>query len=152
MLKIATEAPDFSIGLQTGEQFRLSHLQGKHHVVLFFYPKDFTAGCTRQACLFSDHHPDMTRFDAFLLGISGDSEERHRSFIAAHSLPFPLGSDPHHAVARLYRTVRFGLRQLRITYVIDKRGIIRGAAHHEFFIDRHWDFVASTLERLQEEE
>lgn len=148
MLDVGSIAPDFSVPLSSVGKFRLSDCRGKKHVVLYFYPKDFTTVCTRQACLFSDHSDEIESLDAILLGISADSSERHREFIKALNLNFPLGTDTDNSVARMYNVFRLGFRRLRVTYVIDKAGIIAGALHHELFIDNHWKSVIAVLRNL----
>lgn len=149
MLKIGSEAPDFSVPLHSGETFHLSEYRGRKHVVLYFYPKDFTKGCTEQACAFSDHSREIALLGAAIIGISPDDNESHRKFAATHRLQFPLGSDENRRVTRLYGALRFGIWQLRITYVIDKRGIIRKTIHHEFLIGKHWQSVITALRELE---
>jgi len=149
MLKSGQVAPDFFVPLHTGETFRLSEYRGQKHVVLFFYPKDFTAGCTTQACSFSNHIPDIRMLNAAVIGLSADSTESHRKFAQSNSLQFPLGSDRNWNVARMYGALRFGIWPLRITYVIDKAGIIRKAIHHEIMIMKHWQSVISVLREIE---
>ena len=148
MLKIGSEAPDFSVPLHTGEIFRLSDQHGRNRVILYFYPKDFTAGCTAQACMFSEHFREITALDVVIIGISADNMDSHRKFAAAHNLQFPLGSDEKRSVMKLYEALRFGIMPLRVTYIIDKAGVIRGAAHHELLIDRHWQSVITVLSQI----
>ena len=91
----------------------------------------------------------MDRLDAILLGVSTDSVERHRRFREAHGLPFPLIADPEKRVTRLYDVRRrFGLGTSRVTYVIDRAGVIRAAVHHELNIGRHPQAVLAILEEL----
>lgn len=149
MLRAGSEAPDFSLPLHTGEMFRLSEYRGKKNVVLYFYPKDFTTGCTAQACSFSDHFSEIVSLDALILGVSPDSEESHRRFARTHDLRFPLASDGQRSVMRMYGALQFGIRRLRVTYVIDKYGIIRGVAHHEILIEKHWKSVITILREIE---
>jgi len=148
MLKIGSEAPDFSVPLHTGQMFRLSEYRGRNNVVLFFYPKDFTTGCTAEACAFSDHLDEMSGQSAVVIGISADSTQRHLEFAKEKHLRFPLGSDENRSVMKLYGAVRFGM-PLRVTYVIDKSGLIRGAAHHEILISNHLQSAISVLRDIE---
>jgi thioredoxin-dependent peroxiredoxin len=152
VLTPGTIAPSFEAELHTGDLFQLSYLRNKQHLVLYFYPKDFTYGCTREACAFRDHDDDFKSLGAVVIGVSPDSPERHREFAAQHRLDFPLISDPDHELAKLYKaSLLNGLAMLRVTYVIDKQGIIRGAFHHELLIGSHWENVRRLLLELQKE-
>ncbi len=130
MPKVGEMAPDFEARTDSGETIRLSDFRGKR-VVLYFYPKDNTPGCTAQACSFRDLHAEFEHRNAVVLGVSGDSVESHGRFKARHGLPFPLLSDPDHRIAESYGTwrkrglLRFGfLPQVRSTFVIDEQGRI----------------------------
>ena len=150
MLKEGTAAPDFEARLDSGEQFRLSDQRGSKNVVLYFYPKDFTPGCTREACSFRDNYSEVEEHDAVIIGVSGDSAETHKRFKDAHNLPFPLAADPDKRIIGLYDAVGFlGLTTARITYVIDKEGIIRNAFRHDLVISRHLDDTLNALRSIQ---
>ena len=101
MVEEGRAAPDFELASDTGEAVRLSDLRGKP-VVLYFYPKDNTPGCTRQACDIRDAWGDFERAGAVVLGISPDGEASHAKFKAKYSLPFTLLADPDHAVSEVY--------------------------------------------------
>ncbi|MGB2867315.1 MAG: peroxiredoxin [Bacteroidota bacterium] len=153
MLNIGDRAPDFELRLHTGVRFRLSDQRGERNVVLYFYPKDFTWGCTKEGCLFTEHIEKIHELDTEIIGVSGDSLEVHKKFAREYGLAFPLASDPKLEVCRNYRALWLrGVAIRRITYVIDKRSIIRGIAHHELLIDRHWKHVVRVLTELKEEE
>ena len=100
-LKIGARAPDFKLRNERGEQIKLSSFKGKR-VILYFYPKDDTPGCTKQACGFRDNYATIQNADALVLGISPDSVESHAKFIKKFNLPFTLLSDPDHVVAEKY--------------------------------------------------
>ena len=102
-LKIGARAPDFKLLNERGEQIKLSSFKGKR-VILYFYPKDDTPGCTKQACGFRDNYATIQNADALVLGISPDSVESHAKFIKKFNLPFTLLSDPDHVVAEKYGT------------------------------------------------
>ncbi|HEY4669626.1 MAG TPA: thioredoxin-dependent thiol peroxidase [Tepidiformaceae bacterium] len=130
MPALAAEAPPFELKNQDGEVVRLRDLKGGR-VVLYFYPKDDTSGCTREACSFRDNHDAIRATGATVLGISGDTEASHRKFAAKHNLPFQLLVDDDHAVARAYGA--WGMKSmygrqyegvLRSTFIIDPAGRI----------------------------
>ena len=138
VLSTGVQAPEFEIRLHTGETFRLSDIRGKHHLVLFFYPKDFTYGCTKEVCNFRNHFAELRELGAVVLGVSRDPPESHTNFARKHTLPFSLASDPVLHLAGLYDAVGLGgLWLKRITYVIDMEGVIRGVLHHEILVDAH---------------
>jgi thioredoxin-dependent peroxiredoxin len=150
VLKSGTAAPPFEVLLHTGEVFRLSDIRGKCHLVLYFYPRDFTAGCTREACSFRDHFEEIKHFGALVLGVSPDSVERHQQFARDYHLAYPLIADPHHTLAKLYEASFLnGSMMMRVTYVIDLNGVIRGVFHHEILIGNHWEKTLQILNGLQ---
>ncbi|MEO8168588.1 MAG: peroxiredoxin [bacterium] len=152
LLNVGDLAPDFIATLTTGETISLNDYRGKKIVVLFFYPKDFTSGCTKQVCSFRDNYDQLLKYDVQLLGVSGDSENSHQEFVRRHNLPFPLISDRDKSIARAYRTSNRFMGLLpgskRVTYVIDKKGRIRGRVHHEVFIGKHIQEVLDAVKML----
>ena len=133
MLEIRTKAPDFTLPDQDGNPVSLHDFLGKK-VVLYFYPRDNTAGCTKQACAFAEKHPDFQALDAVVIGISKDTVASHRKFADKYSLPFLLLADPELGVLqsygvwqekKLYGKVSMGV--VRSTYLIDEEGVIRAA-------------------------
>ena len=153
MLREGDPAPDFTARVSTGETLRLSDFRGSKNVVLSFYPKDFSPGCTRQLCSYRDAYARIQELDAVLLGVSTDTEESHRRFAEQHNLPFPLISDPDQSISRAYGAQRIfgGVRLLkRVTYVIDTRGVVRCAVHHEIAVGRHLEDVLAALETLKQ--
>ncbi|WP_200875582.1 peroxiredoxin [Hymenobacter sp. IS2118] len=147
MLKLGQPAPDFTLKTTTGESFQLSSLRGRH-VVLYFYPKDDTPGCTAQACSFRDQYEDFKDLGAEVVGISSDSEKSHQKFTAKHRLPFQLLADEKGDVRKLYEVPRalLGLLPGRVTYVIDSEGIIRYIFNS---LSGATDHVSKTKEVLQ---
>ena len=130
MLEVGMKAPDFSLLDKDGNTVRLSDFQGKK-VVLYFYPKDNTPGCTRQACAFAASYEQFKAQDATVIGISKDSVASHLKFAQKYDLPFILLSDPElQAIQaygvwqekKLYGKVSMGV--VRTTYIIDEQGII----------------------------
>jgi len=127
-IELGKPAPDFELHASNGENVKLSDFRGKN-VVLYFYPKDMTPGCTTEACDFRDHHESFAELDAVILGISPDPVDRHKKFIDKHDLPFLLLADEDHAVAEEYGVWKlkknFGKEYMgieRSTFVIDKEG------------------------------
>jgi peroxiredoxin Q/BCP len=122
-------APDFTLRDTQGRDVRLSDYRGKSNVVLYFYPKDFSGGCTAEACSFRDNYEVFKDAGAEVIGVSMDSEESHSGFAQKHRLPFVLLSDPdetaHHAYG-VYRSFG-GLVRGRVTFVIDNQGVVRYA-------------------------
>ena len=130
MLAEGTQAPDFTLPAGNGEQVSLSQFRGRK-VVLYFYPKDNTPGCTKEACSFRDNHQDFLDRGAVVIGISADSEDSHRKFQDKYELPFYLLADPEKTVIQQYEA--WGEKKmygkifpgtLRVTYVIDENGTI----------------------------
>ena len=131
MLKEGTSAPNFTARDANGETIRLKDLRGKK-VVLYFYPKDDTPGCTKEACSFRDAFSDFKKRGIEILGVSIDSEAAHKKFTAKYQLPFTLVADPDHAIADSYGAYgekkfmgRTYLGVKRITFLIDEKGKIK---------------------------
>ena len=125
-VKVGSVAPDFTLPSQTGEMVSLEEYFGRKPVVLFFYPKDDSPGCTREVCTFRDYFEDFGKLDAEVIGISSDSVESHKRFAVEHDLSFTLLSDEGGNIRRLYGVPKtFGLFPGRVTYVIDREGVVR---------------------------
>jgi thioredoxin-dependent peroxiredoxin len=111
---------------------------GRKPVVLFFYPKDDSPGCTREVCAFRDNFEEFGKLDAEVIGISSDSVESHMSFAVKHELSFTLLSDEAGNIRRLYGVPKtFGLFPGRVTYVIDKEGVVRHVFASQLSVERH---------------
>ena len=150
MRKPGTAAPDFEATLDDGTPFQLGTALREGPVVLYFYPRDFTMGCTREACAFRDNYAAITAAGATLIGVSADDEGSHTRFRERHELPFRLLSDRRRAVIDLYDARgMFGLGIARITYVIGRDGRIADAFRHEVVVSRHVPAVLEALARLQ---
>lgn len=128
MLQIGELAPDFTLPASNGEMVSLSDFRGKY-VVLYFYPKDMTPGCTTEACDFRDYHDQFRDLNTVILGVSTDSVERHKKFIEKYNLPFLLLADENHEAAEKYGVWKlkknFGKEYMgieRSTFVIDEKG------------------------------
>ena len=133
MLSIGTIAPEFELLDQNGEAHRLADYRGRR-VILYFYPKDMTSGCTKQACAFGELYPQFREKGAVVLGVSRDSVASHKRFEEKYGLPFPLLSDPELQVIQAYdvwkEKTNYGkvsMGVVRTTYLIDENGIIARA-------------------------
>jgi len=125
-IKVGDKAPDFRTQDQRGGLIRLSEYLGKKNVVLYFYPKDFTSGCTAEACSFRDNYEVFLKAGAEVIGVSGDSEDSHLNFTTEHKLPFVLLSDKNGELRQSYGvSPPFGNLPNRTTFIIDKKGIVR---------------------------
>ena len=146
-------APDFTLSDQTGTPVRLQDLIGRKTVVLYFYPKDETPGCTIEARAFRDNYEQFSAKDAEVVGVSSDSVRSHRRFAQRHNLPFLLLSDRDGAVRRLYGVEKtLGLLPGRVTYVIDRRGMVRHVFNSMTNISQHVDDVLEAVRQLQAEQ
>jgi peroxiredoxin len=145
MLSVGQEAPDFAATTSTGASFSLREQRGRW-VVVYFYPKAFTPGCTLETRRFHQMMPELRGWNAEVVGISSDENDRQCDFAKSLSIEFPLISDPEGAIARQYgarrRLVSF---DRRITYVIDPEGKIAAAFHHELAVKRHEQEVRDFL-------
>ena len=146
---VGSLAPDFTLPSQSGRMVSLKDFVGEKPVVLFFYPKDDTPGCTKQACAFRESFEEFRKLDAEVLGISSDSVESHRSFAKKHSLPFTLLSDQGGQVRRLYEVPNtFGIFPGRVTYVIGQEGTVRHVFSSQLGVERHVGEALKALESI----
>ncbi|MCX2720182.1 peroxiredoxin [Lentiprolixibacter aurantiacus] len=125
-LKVGDKVPHFTLNDQDGNLFNISDHLGKHNLVVFFYPKDNTPGCTMEVCSFRDSYEEFTELGAMVIGISADSENSHRKFASKYRLPFTLLADRQNKVRKLFKVEgkMFNLLPGRETYVVDKSGKI----------------------------
>ncbi len=131
-LKQGDAIPEFSLKDQEGNEFRISDYRGKQPLVIFFYPKDHTPGCTKEVCAFRDQYEDFTDAGAVVVGISADSTASHQRFAQRHRLPFPLLSDPGNKVRRQFGVKGHLLNLLpgRETFVFNSEGELVMRYHH----------------------
>jgi peroxiredoxin Q/BCP len=148
-LKVGDTAPDFSLMDEHGLPVSLKDYLGKNVVVVYFYPKDFTSGCTTEACSFRDDYKRYQEKGAVVIGVSLDSVESHSKFYEKYALPFAILSDKSKEVARAYGVLGLGgLVAKRVTYIIDKNGKIT----HIFpkvDVRQHSEEVLKAIEELQ---
>jgi len=143
------KAPDFTLPSQSGESVRLYDRLGDRVVVLYFYPKDDTPGCTAEACGFRDSYETFTDAGAEVIGISSDSVDRHAAFAGKHSLPFTLLSDQGARVRKSYGVVVLGVVPGRVTYVIDRDGTVRHTFNSMTNIGQHISDALRVVRQLQ---
>ncbi|AUT00528.1 peroxiredoxin [Nostoc sp. CENA543] len=148
-IKVGDAAPDFTLPNQNGSTVSLSDFRGKKSVVLYFYPKDETPGCTAESCAFRDQYEVFQGIGAEVIGVSGDSSESHQRFAAKYNLPFTLLSDKGDKVRKLYgATAAFGLFPGRVTYVIDQQGTVQYVFDSMLNFKGHVDEALKTLQQL----
>jgi peroxiredoxin Q/BCP len=136
-LRPGERAPDFTLPDADGNSVRLADFSGRP-VVLYFYPKDDTPGCTKEACTFRDQYEDFQAAGAAVIGVSSDSGASHRKFAAKHRLPFTLLSDRDGKVRKLFGVPStLGLLPGRVTFVIDAGGVVRHAFSSQLDAARH---------------
>ena len=151
-INVGDKAPDFMLPSQMGDNVTLSEYFGKKNIVLYFYPKDETRGCTREACEFRDQYDVFTSLGAEVLGVSSDTLESHKSFATHHGLPFLLLSDKKGEVRKLYGVPStMGIIPGRVTYIIDKKGIVRHIFNSQFQPEKHIEEALKILKDLEKE-
>jgi peroxiredoxin Q/BCP len=147
-IKLGDRAPDFTLPSQEGKSVSLVDYRGKSAVVLFFYPKDESPICTKEACQFRDAYEDFSKAGAAVIGVSSDSAESHRSFADRHRLPFLLLSDEDGRLRKEFGVPKtMGVLPGRVTYVIDKAGIVQFIFNSQLSAADH---VAEALKIVRE--
>lgn len=147
---VGDRVPSFTLPDQDGRPFRLEDALAKGPLVLFFYPKDETAGCTVEVCSFRDAGADFLAAGAVLAGVSSDDESSHRRFADKHKLPYALLSDRGGALRKELGVPRalLGLADGRVTYVIDQAGIVRHRFESMLGVNKHVDEALSVVKNL----
>ncbi len=151
MISVGEKAPDFTLPSQMGDNVTLSEYFGKKNVVLYFYPKDESTGCTKEACKFRDNYDVFTSLGAEVLGVSAQSIESHKSFATHHGLPFILLSDAKNEVRKLYG-VSTGIWPGRVTFIIDMKGIVRHVFNSQLQPEKHIEEALTIIKKLNEED
>ena len=150
-VNVGEKAPDISLPNQDGDVISLSDYYKKKNVVLFFYPKDFSPGCTIQACHFRDKYEDFTDLGAEVIGVSNDSVESHKKFLDENLLPFQLLSDEGGKVRKAYGSTKgFGYLPGRYTFIIDMDGIVRHIFTSETDMKKHIDEALWILKQIMD--
>ncbi len=150
-VQVGHSAPDFTLLDQSGTSVHLGDFLGKKHIVLYFYPKDNTAICTEEACAFRDSYEVFKGGGAEIMGISSDPVESHQQFAQEHQLPFKLLSDGGGVIRKRYGVpTAFGLPG-RVTYIIDRQGIVRRMFFSQYTSKKHVDVALEALQSIREE-
>ena len=149
-LKVGDRVPLFTLKDQNGRDFDIAKLLGKQILVIYFYPKNYTSGCTREACGFRDSYEEFTTLGAQVIGISTDSDASHQKFAKSYGLPFILLADTQKKVRKLFGvpSLLMGLLPGRETYVIDKGGTV-AMVFNSVNADRHIDKALKAIKRLK---
>ena len=146
MLRKGDKAPGFELADQDGERVKLSELLEKGSIILYFYPKDFTSVCTRQACMVRDSHDRIEAAGLRVIGINSEKGEKHGRFREHHGLPFRLLEDPGREVARAYEAIGpFGLYTARVSYLIDSDGVVMDSVRAALRLAPHERFIGRAL-------
>ena len=152
-IQAGDKAPDFTLPSQSGEQVRLQDRLGERVVVLYFYPKDNTSGCTAEACAFRDSHEAFSDAGAEVIGVSSDSADRHVTFADRHKLPFTLLADQGGRVRKAYGVpAALAFIPGRVTYVIDRTGTVRHVFNSMTNIGGHVGEALEMVKKLQAEQ
>jgi thioredoxin-dependent peroxiredoxin len=147
-LKVGDKAPLFEGMTDNETKFSLGNLIGKSNIILYFYPKDMTSGCTAEACGFRDNWDRIISLGATVIGVSSQGAESHREFKGKNNLPFPLLSDPKNEIRKLYGATGF-LIPPRVTFVIDKAGLIRYILNSQLNVTKHVKDALENLEKIE---
>ncbi len=149
LLKVGDKAPDWSLPATTGGDISLNGLLKKKAVVLYFYPKDGTPGCTKEACSFRDNFKSIQDLNAEVIGISADSVDSHNKFRNSNNLPFTLVSDTTGDVRKSYGVPStFGRFPARVTFIIDQEGIVRHVFNSLMCEEQHVTEAIKTLKTI----
>lgn len=146
MLKPGTVAPEFILPDESGSDVSLSDLLQQGPLILYFYPADFTPGCTREACAFRDLHADILSVGLQVVGISPQSGDSHRRFREEHKLPFTLLSDEEKVAIKMYDVDGpFGIGVRRVTYLVNQGQKIQSTLQADVLIDKHREFIEKAI-------
>jgi thioredoxin-dependent peroxiredoxin len=150
-IQVGDRIPSFTLPNQKGEQVNIDALIGKKNLVIYFYPKDETAGCTAEACSFRDNYEAFEELGCEVIGISGDSIQAHEKFAASHRLNFTLLADTEKKVRKQFGVPAnlFGLLPGRVTYIADREGIVRSVHNSQLNPKSHIGNALSEVRKLQ---
>jgi thioredoxin-dependent peroxiredoxin len=152
-LRSGDKCPSFTLPNQHGENINIDEFIGKRILIIYFYPKDDTPGCTKEACMFRDSYEEFVDMGCEVIGISSDSIESHRKFAETHRLSFPLLADEKGQVRKQFGVPGnlFGLIPGRVTYIVDKKGLVREV--HNSLLDPagHLNKAIETVKKISSE-
>lgn len=150
MIRTGDKIPEFTLQNQDGEPIKIQDIIGKKTLVLYFYPKDDTPGCTKEACSFRDQYTVFQDLGCEVIGISSDTPKAHKAFAIKYKLPFPLLADENKEVRTLFGVPKsfLGLLPGRVTYIIDTEGIVRGIFNSQLNATQHIDEALKVVRGL----
>ena len=149
MIAVGSLAPNFTLPTSSGASVSLADFLGWRNVVVYFYPKDFSRGCTAEACSFRDSYEEFKNLGAEVIGISGDDGKSHQAFALEHKLPFILLSDKDDSVRKAYGVKKsLGIIPGRVSFVVDKQGIVRHIFVSQARATAHVDEALAVLKSL----
>jgi peroxiredoxin Q/BCP len=152
-VEVGDKAPDFALPDQSGAMVKLSDFIGNKIIVLYFYPRDFSRGCTAEACAFRDSYNVFVEAGAQVIGISSQSVESHNKFAVFYKLPFILLSDEDGKVRKLYGVpATLGILAGRVTYVIDKKGIVKHIFSSQLNTKKHIEEALRIVKEISKEQ
>lgn len=145
-IKVGDKIPSFTLQDQDGKDFNIDTVIGKYPLVIYFYPKDETSGCTKEACTFRDAYDAFHQYGAKVIGISGDDVNSHQEFAQHHQLNFTLLADPGNKVRKLFGVPKTMMIPGRVTYIVDKHGVVVHTFNSLTKAEQH---VAESLDALK---
>lgn len=147
IINIGSKVPGFVLPDQHGKDFDIETVLGKKNLVIYFYPKNETPGCTKEACTFRDSYEEFKEYNAEVIGISADSAGSHKSFADNHRLPFILLSDSENTVRKMFGVPSdmLGLIPGRVTYIVDKEGVVRHLFRSQLKAAKHVEEALDVL-------
>lgn len=150
-IEVGSKIPSFALLDQDGNLFDINEIVGKKNLVIYFYPKDDTPGCTKEACSFRDQFEVFRDAGAEVIGISSDSVKSHKNFALKHRLQFQLLSDVDKTVRKAFGvpTDFLGLLPGRVTYIVDKAGVVQNVFNSQFNADKHVEEALRVLKNLE---
>lgn len=148
-IELGSKIPDFALPDQNGNMLNIKDVIGKKNLVIYFYPKDDTPGCTKEACYFRDQYDVFNDADAMIIGISGQSVASHKEFEKKYKLNFTLLSDEENKVRKMFGAYSLGFLPGRVTYVVDKKGIVVYMFDSQTEATKHVDEAMRILKEIQ---
>lgn len=151
MLSPGDKLPIFQAKDHTNNLISSQSFIGNQHTIIYFYPKNFTAGCTAEACSFRDNIQDFSQYNARVVGISGDSPDSHKKFAESYQLPFTLLSDEDRKIRELFGVEKvMGFLENRVTFIFDKNGILKQRFSSQIFPTKHIKQALEILAEIEE--
>jgi len=148
-IEVGSEIPGFTLPDQNDKEFSIKDFIGKKNLVIYFYPKDDTPGCTKEACYFRDQYEIFKEADAMIIGISSQSVESHKKFAEKYKLDFTLLSDENSKIRKMFGAFSLGFLPGRITYIADKKGIIKYIFNSQTEATKHVDEALRILKEMK---